>query len=300
MEGHLVVRKVTLEDCAECAKVDYFGVHVSVEDATLEVERIVREPISTGIVVENQLGIIGVMIGIPITDRFAKCVLGGTSPFFHHTVRQSRESPFPTEDHLGKLNAHDGTHLFITHFSTLHTLPNELKAKTFSVLVEAFCNLAAGNRHKSLLLETLGKESSNRALLNGFQVVRDYSALNPGAFLPDEHPYLVQMTLNRAVEVGNYHAVKLLSYRNPVFKFPPAAREILRLAIAGIGDPELVRSGFLNQTTINSRWTRIFDIVERVSPIFFGVDSSGKSRRNRQDLLNYIRIHPEELWPYEG
>jgi hypothetical protein len=84
----------------------------------------------------------------------------------------------------------------------------------------------------------------------------------------------------------------------PRFRFTPAERALLGVALSGGTDRDLAHALGLALATVKSRWRHIYDRVGAVEPELLPERPEGDGRRGgekRRPLVEYVRQHLEEL-----
>jgi hypothetical protein len=141
----------------------------------------------------------------------------------------------------------------------------------------------------------------------GVELYRDYPEYRRDAayagWMEKLPPYLLGVTAERALNrVGMYVINRLFAKSLPHrFNFLPGEREVLQLAMGGLTEGEAARELSVSPNTIKKRWQTLYQKVEAVDPRLLA--SSGKTERERLKqrrrlLLDYLRVHPEELRPH--
>lgn len=286
--------------------VAYRTVDLALDRAEEECGRIVREPFAFSSVVTRRCPkgperIVGVMNGVLLLPWFARRLLGSSTPYFHNHVRDAAVNPFPSAVEVGRANAGEGLDLFVAHYAIDPALDQEEADRVRGMFTFHFVEGFSGNRVRSLMVETVGRENTVMAESGGWEVVNRFEAWGRAhGVLPRDGPHLLQITHERAMEVQNLHMARLLQYRPPVFRFPAGARELLRFAMQGLTDKEIEATHGLGAKAISSGWTRILKTVGDVMPDLAASYPPALKSRERLALLAYLRNHPEELWPYGG
>lgn len=96
----------------------------------------------------------------------------------------------------------------------------------------------------------------------------------------------------------------LFQRRTPRFAFSPAEQRLLLHALLLESDTHIARELDLSLNTLKSTWRSIYDRVEREDAGMFDTDSAGtddptsRGREKRRRLVEYLRLHMEELRPY--
>ncbi len=224
-------------------------------------------------------------------------LINGPEPFASIALEPGA-CPFPTEEEVGRRNGAEGLDLLVAKFVVSASLSREDAARVRAQMPMAFVEMYAGNRVRELLYEVRGTEAAARAAAGGFEPVATHAAWHDAAGVPEESRSVVlRFDPSSQGALYNLLALRLLQYRPPILRLPPGAREIVRLAVLGESDAQIVAARGISPASLNSRWTRVFDLAARRMPDLFAVET-GKSR-DRGRLLAYVRDHPEEGWPYE-
>ncbi len=303
VEPFLATRHGLQDDAIEMGGMAYRAVDLELERAAYECRRILREPFAFSAVVTQSIPprserIVGVLNGILLKPWFSARLFEGETPYFHRHVETAISSPFPDDEEIGRANAGEGLDLFLAHFAVDEAFDDAEAIRIRGLLVSYFVDQFSGNRLRSILVETVGRENTAMAMNSGFEVVTSYPSWRAANnSLERDGPHLLRMDLHRTLEVQNFHLARLLQYRTPLFHFPPGARELLRFALQGLTDVQLVSARSISSKSIASTWTRIYRIVEEVMPNLLPSGLIGKPDR-RLALMAYLRNHPEELWPY--
>ena len=285
-------------------RVAYQAVDLREATATAECERVLREPFAFSSVATCELPgrparIVGVINGALLRPAFSRVLEASPAPYFHHRVRDAAASPFPTEEEVARANAGSGQDLFFTHYAIDGALDDSGAIRVHLLLAFHFAERYAGNRVRRILVETVGRENTVAAQGAGFETVTSYPDWRTGgAALERDAPHLLAITLEGAMARGSLHLARLLQYRPPAFGFPTGARDLLRLADEGLSDGEIVGRTGMTMPAVNSGWTRIYAIVEAVRPSLFATGRRSGRAWRRAAVLEYVRFHPEELWPY--
>lgn len=291
----IAARAGAVEDANEMGGLVYPRGHIPHEMARDQCARILREPFGFSVAVTRQVGrslpeIVGAQNAALVLPWFVDELITDDRPYVHNRIQEANRNPFPTESEVGRSNAGDGLDMLLGHFAVRGDLDPAEAIRVRGLMISSFGEFFAGNRVRSILVETKGRETTLAAMGAGFQLIKDYGG--------EEGARLLRIDLARALEVHNFHFARLLHTRPPLFHFPPAGREALRFALQGLTDAQVLARQGLSAASLASRWSRLFDIVEEVMPELFG-GARGARARERLPLLTYVRNHPEELWPYD-
>lgn len=141
----------------------------------------------------------------------------------------------------------------------------------------------------------------------GFVLKSDYgAAVDASGPWPSEHrPYLMGLDREDPESALPGTTVSFLfQRRTPRFAFSPAEQRLLLHALLLESDSHIARELDLSLNTLKSTWRSIYDRVEREDAAMFDTDSAGvddptsRGREKRRRLVEYLRLHMEELRPY--
>ena len=218
---------------------------------------------------------------------------------FSHTLAHENDRFVASEAEVGRANGDSGLDCFVTHFLVEQTLAPKETERTVATLASGFVERFVGNHVRAIMHEVRGLEAARETEYGGWEIVETYEPwhLRSGG-VEATRSILIQAQAAGAMRHHNFLVSRMLNYHPPTLLLPPAAREVLRCAYLGWTDARIVSDLGLTSASLNSRWTRIFDIAERKMPELFA-QGDGPRARDRQRLLAHIRNHPEEMWPYE-
>ena len=297
-------RQGTIDDAYAIGRIAYAIVDLDPKRAEEEVRTILSAPLALSTVVVQGLAketqkIVAVMNGVLLRPWFSEQLLERNTPYFHIQVREAEKSPFPNLPEIAAANAGEGLDLFLAHLSVDIGLEDVDATRVRTALLNAFVEQYAGNRIRSILVETVGWENSATAIQAGFEVLTTYPEWRAAnGVLERDGPHLLQITLERAMQIQNFHSARMLQYRPPTIRFPQGAQELLRFAMRGYSDTEIASLPGFTETSVASAWTRILTRAKGALPDLFRSSPSGGKSKDRLALLAYLRQYPEELWPY--
>ena len=304
-EARLEVRRGTLADAPAMGRVAYRIVDLDARAETAECARILREPFAFSAVALHRLPdgearLVGTINGILLRPAFAKSLLLSEKPYFHHRVAEATEPPFPqTEREVGRANAEEGLDLFLAHFAFDPDLDLDADTRARLALILHFVERFAGNRLRSLMVDTVGRENTAAAQSAGWETVTTFPEWRQTRGVAErDGPHLLRITLDGAMGAQNLHMARLLQYRPPRLRFPSGARELLRAALDDETDGEYARRRGVAPKSVDSAWDRIRGIVARTTPEILPGEAGQAKTGARRAILAYLRHYPEALWPY--
>jgi hypothetical protein len=186
----------------------------------------------------------------------------------------------------------------------------EQQVKVKESMTVQFAHHMEMHRLRHFAEECFGKEEKARYLAIGLETWRDYKEFLGTPLLPKrdeaEHPYVVGVDFQKVRRLkkarGTY--IGWLALLGPArFGFEPRQQEQLRAALDGATDEELSKKLHLSLVAIKKRWQGIYERLEDKETNFFETASDGpgaladRQKQRKRTVLEFIRKHPEELWP---
>jgi hypothetical protein len=152
-----------------------------------------------------------------------------------------------------------------------------------------------------------GTSSEGRILGAGFRKVHNFATADLDEFsqavkfsLEDRGVYALRRHQLDAQSLYSFAGMSLV-YEPPVFRFLPSEQELLELALAGETDATSAELLGLSLETIKKRWRGIFEhtLIE-MPTLYVDMDERQGVRgpERRQKIINYCRVHPQELKPH--
>ena len=91
----------------------------------------------------------------------------------------------------------------------------------------------------------------------------------------------------------------MFDYRKPILYLAEVHRELLWLALHNSSDEEIGQITGITFAAVKKRWGSLFDAVADIRPDLLpaGVSNGVRGPAKRTAVLEYIRLHPEELRP---
>jgi hypothetical protein len=170
------------------------------------------------------------------------------------------------------------------------------------LLMESFFVHHRGFNVREMLAECIGAENLQLHENGGMVRRSDYAPyyMETGLPVPDaaRRPYLVGIDRAEAVANPSTNMAELFVYTPPVFSFPKSEQVMLHRALSGLTDDDLARELNLSLWTVKKKWQTIYSRVASVNPDFFPVArTQARGAEKRRRLLQYLRLHTEELRP---
>lgn len=219
---------------------------------------------------------------------------------------QQGRSPILTKTEVARANVGNGLNVLSLHvgWPEERLTPLEIK-QVRHFLTEAFVFLHRGYQIRSLLHEFFGEEDVAILSVIGGRVLSDYRwyfhrfpAMTPP---PERWPYLGGITRSEALEQEGTISFTLFTVPPPRFWFSPREQEVLRAALLGKTDEAIGEELGLSLVTVKKLWKCIYARVAAKHPSALPFpwpevsNGQGRQKERRRFLLDYLRLHPEEL-----
>jgi hypothetical protein len=245
-----------------------------------------------------------------VNDNFVRAYLADPYPNLSAEIYErilEGQSPLLSEREIGVANSGDGLNLVMLHFALRN--PNLDDAKTQQVMVAvnaAFFFFYGGYRLKLALQEVYGRQAAEYMKAGGFHIVSDFNATVNGHtdHSRDVHPYLLLLRKDQ-VQPSVVNPLSFLFYPvAPHIHFSPAEQKLLELALLNKSDLEISKDLGVSLDAVKKAWRRAFERATTKAPNLLGADegfsdAGQRGTEKRRHLLEYLRIHLEELRPVE-
>jgi hypothetical protein len=243
-----------------------------------------------------------------VSDAFIDEVRAAPRPYLSAVIyerMQQDRSPVLTPAQIAAANARGTLNLVCLHFALRdRALDHPRTRGTLQVANTAFFFFVGGYRIQTLLQEVYGAEHAQYMRGGGLRLRCDFGhhfGGDPDRPPASDHPYLFGLD-REEVEPA---AVNPLSYLfhplPPRFGFTRTAQRVLEQALLVQTDEEIAAHLRVSLDAVKQTWRAIYARVEGVAPRLLGVRPSSpehhRSAERRRHLLDYLRMHLEELRP---
>jgi DNA-binding CsgD family transcriptional regulator len=209
---------------------------------------------------------------------------------------------------LAKGNGSSGLNLVPLHFGMRNEeLANPRSAQAVATGAAAFHFAHAGYRIKAIANEVFGAQAAEFLARGGFRLMRNFQAERPRDFddvPPAHYPFLFMLRREWVEPSGVNLLTQLFFAPAPRIRFSRGEQRVLELALLNETDPAVAALLGISQETVKKLWRNIFARVDRQAPYLMPADPASGSRllgsrgrEKRRHLLEYLRIHLEELRP---
>lgn len=251
------------------------------------------------------LGLSG-FLDVDFADRFARQPFPYATTAIYETERRG-DRVLLTETELAAPNADGSLTLFVLHYGQAVWFDDPQGLAILAMGHAAFRFAHEGYGIARVFQEAYGPQR-DFLRAGGFLLKSDYAAWHDAAAPtppPDQRPYLMGLDRNDPESVLPGTTVSFLFQRRPArFGFSPAEQRVLLSALVVESDPHIAERLQLSPNTLKSTWRSIYDRIQRIDPALAGddhatprVEVATRGREKRRRLLEYLRLHMEELRP---
>jgi hypothetical protein len=246
------------------------------------------------VVVEDKdkpaLGIAGFALSFYVTDQFIETISSENSPsrLWTELVCQhnSKHSPILSQEKIGKANAGRG----LLGFSPFHIYNRERIGEPFKILedkqtkayfnciTKAFVEAHQGNNHRAFYKEIFHESQLIFNQNNGYILKRDF----------ENELFLIEATRHQADQKFGGWLSPIFDYNEPKICFTNRQRELLRFALLNNRLNSLSENLGIENCTVKDLRLAILDKAEMTR----------SKRETFEEILCYVKTHPEELRPF--
>lgn len=200
-------------------------------------------------------------------------------------------SPFLSPKKLGKMNAQCEVHLmnFFGNFDDIDLTRSEM-ANFYDVSNHGYYFFHFGYAYRALWVDVSPPFHVRELQNQGMQVERELK-------LPTGQTSTL-MCLTRDFARANPYLRRSAYFFPPVprFRFALGEQGILELCMLEVADQDIAGRLHVSMDAIKKRWRSIYTKVDLADPGLLADVDSGTARRRA--LLNYLKMHLEEIRPY--
>ena len=315
---HLISRAPRAQDLDVCARItqDSFTYdHATRTELVKMWSKLLLNGSALANVIENPARaldscIVGFGFGVFVSDDFAEEATTSLPPYIGKQVLlkwTNGQSPILAPSEIQKANSGDGLNWLGLGMSWGETCvsPQE-QFHVSNKMMESLFEAIRGYQLKQFLKEVYGEENRQKFMAFGAHLKNDHREFWAGQnSVPQaQRPYLMGVTREEAFSPcrDGTHVCALFAYTPPRFYFSAVEQELLQHALCGETDIELAKVLHRSPHTVKTQWLTIYERVAAVDTRFFSPtsnDSSKRGQEKRRVLLNYLRLHPEELRLHE-
>lgn len=252
----------------------------------------------------------GFGLSVFVTDRFFNDFCAAPRPYLAAHFYESMlagQTVVMSAEQVRRANASTGLNIVVLHFGLSNEdLSDERTAQVLLAGSAAFYFFHSGYRINALANEVYGAQRSEYMERGGFRRVRDFQRESPADFegmLPQHYPYLVLLRREWVQPAVIDPMSQLFLPRSPRIGFSNSERRVLEGALLNEPDIELAERLGVSIDTIKKTWRNIYDRARRRIPNLIPSGdpepTGSRGQEKRRHLLEYVRMHLEELRPGE-
>jgi len=217
-------------------------------------------------------------------------------------------SPVLSADEIRRANSHEGLHLLMAHFALRNPDLSDPKTQELMFAVNsAFFFFYGGYRLKTAMQEVYGRQAAEYMKAGGFRIADHFDAPlgSKDEPSPDVHRYLLLLR-REEIQPSAVNPLSFLFYpMQPRIHFSGSEQKVLELALLNQSDAEIASGIGVSLDAVKKTWRRAFERVSRTSPHLLAGDEASatlgaRGVEKRRHLLDYLRIHLEELRPHDA
>jgi hypothetical protein len=172
------------------------------------------------------------------------------------------------------------------------------------LLGRAYQDLHAGYRFSRILAEMVDElDLWHVRGHRSFEVVdrfETYRLANPETTWNPERALIAVTVESMRADPHSVAAELFQHHRQPQLAFTLGEQQLLEAALEGMDDASASKALFVSVPAVKHRWANIFDRVSAARPDLCPPNGDGsRGIQKRQRVLAYVRIHPEELRPFD-
>lgn len=239
-------------------------------------------------------------------DRFVRQPFPYAAAAIYEAERRG-ERILLTEAELAAANANGSLTLLVLHYGQAVWFDDPQGLAILSMGHAAFRFAHEGYGIARVFQEAYGPQR-DFLRAGGFLLKSDYAAwYDTAAPRPpeDKRPYLMGLDRSDPESVLPGTTVSFLFQRRPArFGFSPAEQRVLLRALVVESDQHIAEQLDLSPNTLKSAWRSIYDRIQRIDAVLAGehdasarAEAATRGREKRRRLLEYLRLHMEELRP---
>ena len=245
-----------------------------------------------------------------VTDRFFEEFCAAPRPYLPALCYErmlAGDDIVLTEDQIRMANSAGGLSIINLDFGLRNYDLSDTRTK--QVLMagsSAFYFFHAGYRIRAIANEVYGAQPARYMEAGGFRLVRDYQRESPAVFQhlsPEEYPYLFLLRREWMQPAVIHPLSQLFSVPVPRIRFSRSERRVLEGALLNESDSQMAFRLGVSLSGIKKTWQNIYARTQRQIPSLMpageGPPERSRGLEKRRHLLDYLRLHLEELRPIQ-
>lgn len=243
-----------------------------------------------------------------VRDAFAEAYFASPKPGIGGEIVSALlrgEHPLLSDEEIAAANSGDGLNVVVLHFGARYTDYGDPRTLPIVGLIgPSFFFVHSGYRIRTILAETYGAESTRFSQQGPFNLLRDFADENPSAYarIPLGHrPNLVGLRRDWVHGARFFPLSQLFFTEHPRIWFTQTERRVLERAVMNESDDAIAESLGISTHTVKKAWnTALARAIDALPGIIPNAETPSGVRgpEKRRFLLDYLRLHMEEVRPY--
>ncbi|HEY1240507.1 MAG TPA: hypothetical protein VGF16_08110 [Bryobacteraceae bacterium] len=250
----------------------------------------------------------GFGLSIFVTDRFFDEFCAAPRPYLPALCYErmlAGDDIVLTEDQIRASNSSQGLNIVNLDFGLrTYDLSDSRTKQVLAAGSSAFYFCHAGYRIRAIANEVYGTQAARYMEAGGFRLVRDYQSESRAAFenlAPEEYPYLFLLRREWIQPAVIHPLSQLFAVPPPRIRFSRSERRVLEGALLNESDAQIACRLAISLGGVKKTWQNIYARTQRQIPNLMpagdGAPEGFRGLEKRRHLLEYLRMHLEELRP---
>jgi hypothetical protein len=212
------------------------------------------------------------------------------------------QSPLLSLPEIREANSDQGLHLVMLHFALRNADLSEPQVQQVMVAVNAaFFFFYGGYRLNSATQEVYGRQAAEYMQAGGFHLLKSFKSSSGNREGLEPHVLLLRKD---QVQPSVVNPLSFLFYPVPPrIHFAPTEQRVLELALLNESDAAISDTLSISLDAVKKTWRRIYQRAALKAPHLLGGDdgiagNTSRGTEKRRYLLEYVRVHLEELRPH--
>ena len=252
--------------------------------------------------------IVGFGMSLFVTDEFAREALTTLPPFLvvQAVDRWKRKKIFFLDrKSVARHNSEKELKLMVVNYGVERQKSIELELPIREKMLQSLVFFHGGYQVTEIFQEGYGPQEKELIISNlGFHLRREYDEFaGKTPLVRTIQPFLYGVTREEAINSPGLGALPFFLCPNPRFGFSLGEQDVLEMSLLEGTDEDIARAMDLTIWAVKKRWQEIYKKVEKLDPAILEgagekVESEEEPQKSRRRfLLNYLRIHLEEIRP---
>jgi len=246
-------------------------------------------------------------LSVAVTDAFIDEALEHPRPYLAETFFERMldgRSPVLSPSEARAANSSSGLNVLVVHFGRRDPdMTGERMRRVAQAGSAAFYFTHTGYRVKVLANEVFGHDEARYMEAGGFRLIDDFwnpSRLELANVPADRWPYLFALRKEWIVPGAVNQLAFLFHPLPPELGLSASEQGVLLRALLNESDQQIADESGITLDAVKKTWRRLYERMTLTAPHVLGTEAPGqvapgRSTEKRRHLLEYIRMHPEEL-----